>query len=173
MTNAKPSQQSLSLEEEQRLLRFYVDFFTRSGVDSGDSPNLADGLKATADRIRSIWDMAVSVGADTRLEPEPRVRHVNCRLVQEAAVNARRHGGATTVEVSVAVDGRRARIEVADDGHGFAFQGRWDHEKLVAERRGPMSLRRRMEDLRGTLSIDSRADGSTLEMEFPLEPRAL
>ena len=41
------------------------------------------------------------------------------RVIQEALVNAGRHGGATRVEVELAATGGRAELRVRDDGSGF------------------------------------------------------
>ena len=45
---------------------------------------------------------------------------VAVRVVTEALSNAERHAGATSVQVSLAVDDEHLTVIVEDDGHGFA-----------------------------------------------------
>ena len=115
------------------------------------------GLKAAADvRLRD----GLSQEMERRL----------LRIVQEATVNAARHGGARSVSVKVGLDGRDIVLEVVDDGHGFPFHGEYDDAALKAQRLGPLSLKHRVAAAGGTISIVSTLQGTTLSVRIPLAP---
>jgi signal transduction histidine kinase len=94
------------------------------------------------------------------------------RLVQEASVNAARHGKATEVRVSLVVRDGWLDIGVADDGCGFPFQGRFDGDALAKRQLGPRTLRERVSALGGTLALESSGAGARLEMRLPLAAAA-
>jgi signal transduction histidine kinase len=90
-------------------------------------------------------------------------------LVREAVVNALKHAAPTRVAIDVAaLPGARVQIVVANDGRGFRFQGRLEHEAFVATGQGPVSLRERLVSVGGSLAIESGAGGSRLEMTVPI-----
>lgn len=90
-----------------------------------------------------------------------------CHLVQEALVNAARHASASHAHVAVKRHDDHLYITVADDGHGFPFQGRYDHAMLTSQRLGPVMLKQRVESLGGTLEIESTNQGAHLEIALP------
>lgn len=155
-----------ALEEEQRLIRFFVETYGEDPSDAEPS-SLADSLRSTAARVRLVWRVDVRLAVEIRREPGRSIRHGVCRLMQEAAVNARRHGGATVVEVRASTSEAEVSLRVSDNGTGFPYEGRWDYEALVRERKGPWSLRRRVESLGGTLALESGPTGATVELTVP------
>jgi signal transduction histidine kinase len=79
-------------------------------------------------------------------------------VVSEALANAAKHSGASRLTVRAAAAGERVRIEVADDGRGGA--------DTAGD--GLTGLRRRVEALDGTLTVDSPAGGpTTVRAELP------
>ena len=56
---------------------------------------------------------------------------------------------------------------MADNGHGFAFHGHYDHSRLTSLQLGPVLLKQRVESLGGMLEIDSTSDGAHLEIALP------
>lgn len=105
---------------------------------------------------------------DESIPPETGVQLL--RVVQEAMTNARRHGAARAIRVSLArVDGR-AHVTVADDGCGF------DPERLEADGVAHFGLgfmRERMEQIDGAVTIESRpGDGTRVRLEAPLSTTA-
>ena len=83
-------------------------------------------------------------------------------LVSEALTNAMKHAGASAVDVTVGVGGRRVTAVVADDGTGGARPGPGG---------GLAGLAERVAALGGTLSVDSPAGaGTRLEASIPLAP---
>ena len=59
-------------------------------------------------------------------------------------------------------------IVVSNDGRGFTFRGRLDHNALLQSNIGPASLRERVVSAGGSLAIESMATGSRLEMTLPV-----
>jgi signal transduction histidine kinase len=59
------------------------------------------------------------------------------------------------------------RINVADDGRGFPFHGRYALPRLVAEGHAPWSLTERVTALGGELAIESSPRGARIEIRLP------
>jgi two-component system, NarL family, sensor histidine kinase UhpB len=100
--------------------------------------------------------------ADPRLgELSPDAQVVVYRVAQEALVNAARHSGASRVEVSLEPRDMRVRLQVADNGRGFAFA---EEGKGL----GLDGMRERALLVGGALEIDSRpGKGTTVTLEVP------
>jgi signal transduction histidine kinase len=78
-------------------------------------------------------------------------------LVREALTNVAKHAGTAAVDVGVRCDGRSVEIEVRDAGRGGAVPGR-----------GIGEVRRRVEELDGTVTLDSPHErGTTLRASIP------
>src|SRR5215208_1448548 len=83
------------------------------------------------------------------------------RVLQEALVNARRHSDARRVEVTLSVDPREVRAEVADDGLGF-------DPSSVRKGVGLAGMRERASALGGRLEIESGpGEGTSVRVEVP------
>lgn len=105
-------------------------------------------------------EVVLETASDLRVSPETRDALV--RIVREAIANATRHGGATTVHVSLST-ATDVTLRVADDGRGFAENGGTGGFGLV-------SMRERAELLGGELSIEaSDAAGTVVEVRLPRE----
>ncbi|HEY3003576.1 MAG TPA: sensor histidine kinase, partial [Kribbellaceae bacterium] len=74
------------------------------------------------------------------------------RAAQEGLTNARRHAAAGTVEVTVRLDEREARLEIADDGRGFT---------PGQEGFGLLGMRERVELAGGRVALDSGPGAGT------------
>ena len=103
-----------------------------------------------------------SFWVDPRLgELSPDAQVVVYRVAQEAIVNAARHSGASRVEVSLEPGDGKVRLQVADNGSGFAFA---EEGKGL----GLDGMRERALLVGGTLEIDSRpGKGTTVRLEVP------
>jgi signal transduction histidine kinase len=159
------------LASEQRELRSLVRELKPSGdprlrVEAG----LAAGLDEVRERIERNWSLRMELEGNFREATlqESASRQVH-RLIHEAVINAARHAEASTVRVGLWVEEDQARIEVADDGRGFPFEGEYDLHALAASGMGPASLRDRIAALGGSLHLHSSRDGSRLEMTVPLQ----
>ncbi len=157
-----------SVSAEQQEMRLYVDELKGSApVWSDGSLGLANRIRALLDRVGMIWGLTTS--ADVRVEGEVggELGRQMLRIIQEGTVNAARHGGAKSVSVEVAPEGRNIVISIADDGQGFSFHGEFDHEALKVKRLGPLSLKHRVEETGGSISINSTTGGSRVLVRLP------
>jgi two-component system NarL family sensor kinase len=92
------------------LVDIYPPTLHRSGLAAALS-DLLDGIRSQSCEAR--------LSAPAELELPQETEAVFFRVAQEALRNVRRHAGAKRVTVSLSATGRRATIEVADDGRGF------------------------------------------------------
>ena len=84
-------------------------------------------------------------------------------------MNAARHADASFISVDVVVDGNRVDIHIVDDGHGFPFHGTFTLSALSSMNEGPLTLRERVAELRGDLTLETSETGSDLRITLPLE----
>ena len=133
---------------------------------------LVVALKAMA-AMPPLWGTEVSVetqgiSAEERLPAD--VELALFRIAQEAVSNARRHGAASRVRVSLAVNRGVAELLVVDDGRGFL----WEPGFLRSSRgEGLPGMRERTELLGGTLRVESAPGAgariaATLPVPVPL-----
>lgn len=160
------------LAAEQRELRLLVHELKPTGAGPVRSAGLAARMGELRERIASNWGLRMELEGNFReaVLPDAVARQVH-RLVHEAVVNAARHAEAGAVHVAIEVERRQVRIEVADDGRGFPFQGEYDLHRLLASGLGPASLRDRIAHLGGSLHLSSSPRGSCLEMVVPMAAR--
>jgi len=155
-----------ALAMEQRELRFFI-----SGLEPGADQridrqsNLAVRLDSMRERLALEWKTPVTLRVSPRVAsmPEPIAEAIPL-MVHEATVNALKHAHPSRVAVDVDAADGHVRIAVTDDGHGFPFRGRYNHETLAASHVAPRSLFDRVSALGGTLSIESTDRGSRVEM---------
>jgi signal transduction histidine kinase len=157
-----------TLAIEQRELRMFIDSLKPRG-DAGLEHTLVRTLAALKERVALEWKVPLTIRVGPHVEgiPDPIAQSIP-PMVHEAVVNAVKHGSPSRIRVDIDVDGRTLHIIVADDGHGFPFRGRYDHDALAAASLGPASLRDRAASLGGTLAIESEASGSRVEIALPV-----
>jgi signal transduction histidine kinase len=93
----------------------------------------------------------------------PAAQHLY-RIVHEAVSNARQHGGARSVRVSLRLTERGfARVTIQDDGRGMP-----DEDGLSRSGMGMLGMRERALLLGGTLNVESAPGrGTTIKAIFP------
>jgi PAS domain S-box-containing protein len=105
--------------------------------------------------------------AEASLEPTVEIQLV--RIVQEALTNVRKHAGATSVRVSLAIGDGRVQVMVEDDGRGF------DPARLPADDAQNFGLdimRERAEEVEGSLEVLSApGQGTRITVRAPLSIR--
>ena len=107
----------------------------------------------------------VRFDAPRRKIPDNEFHNILC-IIRELAVNAVRHGRATTVAVEGAFDGGRLRFSVADDGRGFDPATRPGMEQGHFGLEGVME---RVKALDGTVAITSApGQGARIAVDIPL-----
>jgi signal transduction histidine kinase len=161
-----------AIAAEQRELRLFIEDLKPAARREGASGVVATALEQLRGRLALEWTTPITIrvmpedlAVSAALEPTIRL------LIREAVVNAMKHARPTRVSVDVAaLPDSRLRIVVADDGGGFPFQGRVEHDECVASQAGPVSLQERLISVGGSLAIESTAGGSRIEMTVPLAP---
>jgi signal transduction histidine kinase len=159
--------QVLILEEQCRL-RGYIECLKKPR----ETPTAAAGweacLRGLAQQIEREWGLPVDVSIQGALTDLPmRLAEDIYFLVCEALTNSARHAGATQACVEIEAQPDRIRIQVKDNGRGFAFQGRYDLAELTLLDWGPQSLKERIAALRGQLILESSRAGAGLEITVP------
>lgn len=160
--------QSLKPEQMRQLLDDCIDDMRLLLDSSGPQAQLVDALGSLRFRLEQRlqsapvqvhWTMALD---DLPELPDP-TRLQLLRLVQEALTNALRHSGARRIEVSARHE-RRARqlhLSVADDGRGIVAPA-------PLPGRGLANMRHRASRIGATLDIRSGAQGTTVDISWPL-----
>jgi len=155
-----------ALAMEQRELRLFINGLKPAATAPEiDKDSLGARLDDLGQRIALEWKTPVSI----RVAPGARtssaaVAQAVPLMVHEAVVNAMKHARPTRVAVTVDKTDGHLRIVVRDDGCGFDFRGRHDHDTLNQSTGVPRSLFDRVTALGGQMSIDSSAEGSQVEM---------
>ena len=153
---------------EQRELRTFISGL-KPGTASPAAGTLASNLHETAARLAAEWKTTITVRVTPdELELRDALEHDVRMLLHEAMVNALKHSLPSRVVVGVGVMEERLLVTVTDDGRGFPFHGRLEHDALVRDNLGPVSLRDRVEALGGRIAIDSSPRGSRVEVSLPL-----
>jgi PAS domain S-box-containing protein len=114
------------------------------------------------------------VKVDLQLPPNlarfnPSVELSIFRALQECLTNIHRHSGSSTASVKMAADDHRLTLEVRDQGKGIEPEmiGKWSRNKRSAGV-GLTGMRERMNDLGGTLEIQSNSKGTTVRAAIPI-----
>jgi signal transduction histidine kinase len=112
--------------------------------------------------IRCRFDMP-ETPPDVPLSTE--ARHNMFLVAKEALNNAVRHSGATEIDLRMRVNPDEVRLEIADNGRGFAM-----HPRSSAGN-GLRNMASRMQDIGGQLEVRSSPEqGTTISMHVPLKP---
>jgi signal transduction histidine kinase len=119
-------------------------------------------------RVERQWEIKVDMRLHRGIEEVPhRVRDDVYYLVQEALVNAARHAEASVIRVALSVAGNELHLEITDDGRGFPFRGTYDLARLDQMNEGPVTLKERVAQLTGDLTLRSMETGTALRMRVP------
>jgi signal transduction histidine kinase len=128
-----------------------------------DDLGLIAALEWQGREISRRGEMEVDVQSENVSEPlTDEIKVCIYRLVQEALNNAATHSGAKHAKVAVAQGGDMIRVEVADDGKGFAA----DRVRGM----GILGMEERVKRLGGNLTITSEpVKGTAVKAELPLD----
>lgn len=129
-------------------------------------PALEDmGLAATSRWYLRDWSTATGIPARGRFPPRECHCHDDAatdlfRILQELLTNVARHSGARHVHVSLSCAGRRLRLRVRDDGHGF-------DTSVPAQGFGLAGVRERARHHGGHVEIRSTPQGTAIDVIIP------
>ncbi len=127
------------------------------------------------DALRDLWEVS---GVPERFATEFTVDHLPCepvhairtalyRAAQEGLTNVIRHSEASRVTLRLTAADGWVRLEVADDGKGFAVDQVLENPRAQAGI-GLRSMREQVARLNGRLEIHSSSAGTRLSLTLPL-----
>jgi signal transduction histidine kinase len=130
--------------------------------------------------IRQLWEISgVPQRFDASLqmdplpwEPHPEVKTLIYRGFQEALSNLARHSRATRIAVALEFRGGQLVLSIRDNGVGFDAGRVFSGPASVASGIGLRSIRETVQELGGSLAVESGADGTTVVVSvtpFPVE----
>jgi two-component system NarL family sensor kinase len=129
---------------------------------------LLAALRDMTSRLAVEWKTPISVRVrPSDLTVPDALEHSVRLMLHEAIVNALQHAQPSRVAVTVDTAAGELRMSVVDDGSGFPFHGRMEHDALIQGGLGPASLRDRVASLHGRMSIDSGIRGSRIDLAVP------
>jgi signal transduction histidine kinase len=148
-------------------------------VVEGLRPPLLDelGLAASLDRLgRALGDrsgLRVTVRQDGAVPLPAAVEVAVYRVAAEALTNVARHARAAACSVELSTIGPQVRLVVSDDGCGTAAPGTAGTASTAGtvstdpHGSGMTTMRERVEELGGTLTVSSSASGSVVQALIP------
>jgi len=154
----------------QKDLRWFIEqLHPERRREDSEAAAIAERITSMAERFEQQWGLKVEgeVAPIIQLLPVT-MRHEVYTLVSEAVANAAKHASAKSVHVAASLDASEVRIDVADDGKGFPFRGRYGVTELTNMKQGPATLKERVTSLGGSLIVDSTDHGSRIEIRLPL-----
>lgn len=139
----------------------------RTGPEKKQS--LTENLKSYLERFQANFgirtELSISPGAGAN-SIDPALEAQLIRVIQEGLSNARVHGSARNLKVCVERDSDKVLITVTDDGKGFDTS---QLGGLDGSHFGLVFMRERMQQVGGSLTIESKPDcGTVLKLEVPL-----
>jgi PAS domain S-box-containing protein len=91
------------------------------------------------------------------------------RSLQEGLTNVHRHANCTAVDIRLAVERERVRLEISDNGQGIPpIQVKRLNEGAAEAGVGIAGMRERMRELKGVLEIESTPAGTRLRVAIPI-----
>ena len=158
-----------ALAIEQRELRLFIDELRPAPHGIAEADPVAVRLTEMCSRFSAEWKVPVTLRVTPMDVALPRTIEQALRLmIHEGVSNALKHGHPSRVSVDVETNESRLKVIIVDDGLGFPFRGRLDHDELAGFTAGPASLRERVSALDGRLSVESRPTGSRVEFVIPV-----
>jgi signal transduction histidine kinase len=126
--------------------------------------SLANYLSRFAQEFLSVAGIRCVLDVPTVLPTVPlsaEVRHNLVLTAREALQNAATHASATEVRVGLQWSGDELQIGISDDGKGF------DPARIEVPGNGLANMRRRLQDVGGTLEIISKPGaGTTVQLKL-------
>jgi signal transduction histidine kinase len=158
-----------ALATEQRELRRFIDGLKPEVAQSPEPGGpLVGTLRDLTSRLSVEWKTPITLRVGpSDLSVEQPLAHPLRLMVHEAVINALKHGHPSRVAVAVEAVDSGISVTVTDDGRGFPFRGRLDHDAVMHSDAAPVTLRDRVAALNGRIAIDSGARGARVEILLP------
>lgn len=144
------------LEGHQARIRHFVGEARNGPTREG---RLADHLQMFVEPLGLQWGCRVEIHIDPPdLEVGETIATELCLALSEATANAVRHGAASTIMIAIRRRGAALNVTIRDDGRANA----------VAGTPQPASLKGRIDNLRGDLTVSLQDPGLCVRLEIPL-----
>ncbi len=92
------------------------------------------------------------------------------KIAREALHNVHKHSQATHVLFAMEKKNGDLHLSVDDNGQGYDFSGKFGLEELDVLQLGPKSVKQRVRNLGGSLTVESSpGQGSNLHVVVPLD----
>jgi signal transduction histidine kinase len=159
----------------QRLVEKSVEVVHRFARDLRptllDDLGLIPALKSYFEDFMAQSGIRVSLVAYAGLEKlRSETRTVLYRVVQEALMNAGKHSRASEVRVRFYEEGKAVRLEIDDNGCGFAVEGA--RMGRGSKRLGLLGMRERVDMVGGSFSVESApGKGTAVRIRIPQRTR--
>lgn len=169
-----PVKAIVEIEELQQLARDQgeeIRQFVRSmRPPEIDGAGLVPSIRKLVESFeRDTGVVSTFVGSTTRVPPETQSATEVLQIVREALHNVQKHAHAKHLTVGVGRDGEVFELSIEDDGNGFPFAGAYSLDELELLKRGPVTIRSRVKNLKGELLLDSDPGKRTaLKIRIPL-----
>ncbi|KFG66511.1 hypothetical protein JH26_28175 [Microvirga sp. BSC39] len=174
------------LADAQRRLREFVNSAyvdKRIPLDGGGFP-IMGATEVTSKRVFDLEvDCSKALGearrhwkCSTHLRVSPQgaqvAHHIGRQIppiLAEAVANAIQHGGASTINVEITRRVHSLELTISDDGTGLPGPtGEFDYETVFLQKVGPKTIRDRVLEVRGDLTISNSSSGLTLKIGIPI-----
>jgi signal transduction histidine kinase len=162
------------LEELQQLARDQgeeIRQFVRSmRPPEIDGAGLVPSIKKLVETFeRDSGIVCTFVGSNTRVTATADAATEILQIVREGLHNVQKHSYAKHVTVGVGRDEDTFELSLEDDGKGFAFAGAYSLDELDLLKRGPVTIRSRVRNLRGEMLLDSEPGRrAALKIRIPI-----
>ena len=135
-----------------------------------DEAGLLSALRWYAAGFSKRSGIAMDLDLPSTLERLPQeTETVLFRAVQEALINIHHHAESPTASIRLRVDGHRLTLEIGDRGRGMRVEVMAQLPTGGAALGvGVTGMRERLQQLGGTLEIESSASGTTVRAQLPL-----
>lgn len=161
------------LKLEQRQLRELVTSLGPPAQARGSAPvDLRTEMERLMTTLERQWSAQCVFDADVVERLPGRLAFEMLQIVREAISNAVRHGRANAIRVQATHRERDLILTITDNGVGMPLTGTFDMNDLDRLDLGPRSLRARIAQLGGALSVSTGANGSALQITLPNEEAA-
>jgi signal transduction histidine kinase len=178
-TSPKEAERRMAMVEEtilseQQALRIAIEDLKPGAIRETSAVDVVPRIREVSMRVARQWDVRANLNLQRDIPPMPRkIAHEMTRMVQEALVNAIRHGAAREITVTCIMMGTDVALAVSYAGRGFAgFHGRHGLESLNRMKVGPRTLKERVSAIGGSLEIESGDGGARVEIRIPLAAAA-
>ena len=129
---------------------------------AGGSARFDSALRRYVEVLTADGELEVELDVDPQVRLAPDEQIEVFRIVQEGLGNARRHAGASHVDVSISQRGGRRVVTVSDDGVGF-------DATAIVEGQGVANMRSRAEAIDGALTLRAQPGrGTAIEVVLRL-----